>query len=105
MSYGMMPDRPQYHVFFNHPEAPAMYSVRLSTATRPIGRQLAAHKNLEAVRQRIPPTHEKAPFAQVAPLVEVWVLKEGVTLTNAEPPKTKGERYPRGWHPDDEGHG
>jgi len=82
MSYGIMPDRPQYHVYFDHIQAPGMYSVRFVTEHRPLGRQVAAHKNLEAVRQRIPQTHEKAPFAQPAPLIEVWVLKEGVTITD-----------------------
>ncbi len=90
MSYGIMPDRPQYHVHFDHPEAPGIYSVRFVTDMRPLGRQVAAHKNLEAVRQRIPITHEKAPFAQPAPLLEVWVLKEGVKITDNRMEKADG---------------
>lgn len=75
MSFGIMPGRPQYHVHFNHPEAPGVFSLRIVTKSRPIGRQLAVHEELEAIRLSIPTTHERAPFAQPAPLVEVWVVK------------------------------
>lgn len=75
MSYGMMPNRPQYHVHFDHPDSPGVFSVRYVTDLRPIGRPIATGENIEAVRQRIPTTHERAPFSQIAPLVEVWVLK------------------------------
>jgi hypothetical protein len=93
MENTITPERPQYIVFFDHPEAPGKYSVRFFDGRRIAGDQRAAHEKLESVRLVIPMTHERAPFDQPAPIVEVWVLKEGARVTQAE-------RYPRGWHPD-----
>lgn len=96
------PDRPQYIVYFDHADSPEVFSVRLFDGSNMGGRQIAAHRNIEAVRQVIPLTHVETPYIQKAPIVEVWVRRE---LAEKPRPKRAVERYPRGWHPDDEGHG
>lgn len=93
MMEGITPERPQYIVYFDHPDAPGKYSVRFFDGGRIAGIQKAAHEKLDAVRMIIPTTHQPAPFKQDPPIVEVWVLKEGAKVTAPE-------RYPRGWHPD-----
>lgn len=90
------PETPQYIVYRDHAEAPGLYSVRYFDSSKISGVQVAAHEKIEAVRQRIPLTHERAPFDQEAPMVEVWVLKKFIDSPSPE----VRERYPRGWHPD-----
>lgn len=51
-----------------------LHIVRAGRASE-IGRVVAAHINIGAVRLVIPSTHVKANFAQEAPIVEVWVDK------------------------------
>lgn len=87
------PERPQYLVYFDAPDAPGKYSVRFFDGSRVAGVLLATSDDLSEVQHRIPPTHERAPYEQPAPIVEVWILRPGVKVT-------KPERYPRGWHPD-----
>lgn len=66
----------QYLVYLDHPSAPGLYSVRrFSDENDPVGRQLAAHKRIEAVRLVIPKTHEPAKVTTVAPIIEVWIEK------------------------------
>lgn len=91
-------ERPQFIVFFDHPEAPGKYSVRFFDGSNIAGVQRAAHEKLDAVRMIIPTTHARAPFRQDAPILEVWVLKEFVDDPTAK--ARAKERYPRGWHPD-----
>lgn len=66
----------QYLVYFDHPSAPRQYSVRrFSNENDAVGRQVAAHAKIEAVRLVIPTTHERAKVTTEAPIVEVWIEK------------------------------
>lgn len=65
--------RPQFVVYFDHPLAPGMYSVRRIEEGKAAGVHVAAHKNIDAVRVAIPTTHKKANVPVEAPIVEVWI--------------------------------
>lgn len=52
-----------------------VYSVKVFVVGSLVGKLVAQHKNLAAVRQAIPATHAKADVAVVAPVVEVWIDK------------------------------
>lgn len=107
MSFDMTvtPSQPQYVVYFDHPDARGIHSLRYFDGSKIAGVQVAAHERLQSVRHAIPMTHERAPFKQEAPIVEVWVLKKFIDSPPASNPYTSNERYPRGWHPDDEKRG
>lgn len=67
-------DESKYIVTYDHPLAPGLYSVRRHASNDDaVGSHVAAHKNIEAVRVAIPTSHYKAPYARVAPIIEVWV--------------------------------
>lgn len=101
----MTPTEPQYIVYFDHPEARGLHSLRYFDGSKVGGVQVAAHERLQSVRHAIPMTHERAPFEQEAPMVEVWVLTKFVDRPEADDlcrfcerkMYRDHERY-RGWH-------
>lgn len=69
-----MIDESKYIVYFDHPYARGIHSVRyFAVPTDVRGAHVAAHEKIEAVRLAIPTTHYKAPYRQDAPVIEVWV--------------------------------
>lgn len=68
-------DLSQFVVYFDHPSAPGIYSVRRIDGNRWVGIQIAAHKNRDAVIVAIPSTHVRADVPVEAPIVEVWIDK------------------------------